>query len=450
MSTDTHTDSILARLMALHPKSIDLSLERLERLLVALDHPEQKLPPVVHVAGTNGKGSTCAFLRAFAEAAGLRCHVYTSPHLVRFNERIRLAGQLIEDAELAAVLEECETANAGQPITFFEITTAAAFLVFSRHPADLVILETGLGGRLDATNVIEKPRLTCITPVSMDHQHFLGDTIEDITAEKAGILKPGVPCVVAAQGTRAGEKVLRKAAKEVGAPLTWEGKDWFARSAGGRRSQAESGFLYKGGATSPQGETERAFPSPALEGRHQMRNAALAIACAEALARGDGPNFDISDAAIKMGLKAVEWPGRLQRLSSGPLAGQLGEGWELWLDGGHNRGAADAIAQHSRGWRDRGLWLVYGALNQRPPLEFLKPLEGKVRGVRTVAIPDQENSLGAEESCEVANQLHMNAAPAESVADAIRAIVDSSSGAGGRILICGSLYLAGHVLVDNG
>lgn len=438
------TDTILARLMALHPKSIDLSLERLQRLLAALDHPERKLPPVVHIAGTNGKGSTTAFLRAFCEAAGLRVHVYTSPHLVTFNERIRLAGQLISDDELSTVLEECEQANGGEPITFFEITTAAAFLAFSRHDADLVILETGLGGRLDATNVIDQPRLTVITPVSMDHQHFLGDTIEDITGEKAGILKSGVSCVVAAQGTRAGEKVLRKQAKEIGASLIWEGKDWFARSAGGRRSQADSGILYKGHGV--QGEVERTFPSPALEGRHQMRNAALAIACAEALA----PDFDIPDAAIKMGLKTVEWPGRMQLLTSGPLSDMLSDQWELWLDGGHNRAAAEMIAQHSRGWRGQDLWLVYGALNQRPPLEFLKPLEGKVRGVRCVAIPEQDNSLSAEEGCDVANQLNMNPQTASSVEDAVCSIVQDAQAVGGRILICGSLYLAGYVLRDNG
>jgi len=444
-----NTETILTRLLALHPKLIDLSLERLERLLEALGHPERKLPPVVHLAGTNGKGSTAAFLRAFVEAAGYRAHVYTSPHLVDFNERIRLAGQLIGDDELGAVLEECEQANAGQPITFFEITTAAAFLAFSRHDADLVILETGLGGRLDATNVIEQPRLTCITPVSLDHQQYLGDTIEKIMAEKAGILKVDVPCVVAAQSTRAADKVLKKKATEIGAPLIWEGKNWFARSAGGRRSQADSGMLYKGhgGPESVHGEVERTFPTPALQGRHQMRNAALAMACAEALA----PDFDIPDAAIKMGLKTVSWPGRMQRLTSGPLAAKLTEGWELWLDGGHNRAASEMIAQHTRQWRGQDLWLVFGALNQRPPLDFLKPLEGKARGIRCVTIPDQENALSAEDGAGAARQLNMNAQTADSVEDAIGSIMDACHGAeSARILICGSLYLAGHVLKNNG
>jgi len=441
------TDAILTRLLALHPKSIDLSLDRLERLLEALGHPERNLPPVVHIAGTNGKGSSAAFLRAFAEAAGYRAHVYTSPHLVKFNERIRIAGQLIDDDTLSAVLEECEQANAGQPITFFEITTAAAFLAFSRTPADLVILETGLGGRLDATNVIDKPRLTCITPVSLDHQHYLGDTVEKIMAEKAGILRADVPCIVAAQSTRAAEKTLKKKAKEIGAQLIWEGDDWFARPAGGRRAQAagDAGMLYKGHGV--QGELERQFPMPGLEGRHQVRNAALAMACAEALA----PDFDIPDTAIKLGLKTVEWPGRMQRLTTGPLAAQLVDGWELWLDGGHNRAAADMIAQHTRQWRGEDLWVVFGALNQRPPLDFLKPLEGKVRGMRCLTIPGQENALPAEEAAVTARHLNMDVETVDSVSDAISSIMNKvQDGPSGRILICGSLYLVGHVLSENG
>ncbi|MCW8915114.1 MAG: bifunctional folylpolyglutamate synthase/dihydrofolate synthase [Magnetovibrio sp.] len=443
MSASESTDVILERLMALHPKSIDLSLERLERLLAALDNPERKLPPVVHIAGTNGKGSTAAFLRAFAEAAGLSVHVYTSPHLVKFNERICISGQVISDDELSEILETCEQANDGEPITFFEITTAAAFVAFAKHPADLVILETGLGGRLDATNVIDQPRLNVITPISLDHQHFLGDTIEEIAGEKAGIMKPGVPCVIAAQGTRAAEKALRKHAKEVNAPMIWEGKDWFARSAGGRRSKGDGGILYKGHGVA--GEAERSFPSPALVGRYQVRNAALAIASAEALQ----PDFDISDSAITLGLKSVRWPARMQQLSAGPLVDILPKEWELWLDGGHNRAAAEMIAQHSRTWRGEDLWLVFGALNQRPPLEFLKPLEGKVRAAYTVTIPNEPNSLSAQEGAEAANQLNMNARPVASVAEAVESIVEVAERPG-RILICGSLYLAGQVLRDNG
>ncbi|MBL4615380.1 MAG: bifunctional folylpolyglutamate synthase/dihydrofolate synthase, partial [Magnetovibrio sp.] len=359
-------------------------------------------------------------------------------------ERILLDSRPVDDRTLIEAFARCEAANFGEPITFFEITTAAAFLAFSRHDADLVILETGLGGRLDATNVIDAPRLTCITPVSLDHQHFLGDTIEEIAAEKAGIFKPGVPCVIAAQSTKAAQKVLRKHGKDIGAPQIWEGKEWFSRSAGGRRSQADSGMLYAG--HGEQGDVERKFPSPALEGRHQMRNAALAMACAEALA----PDFKISDAAIELGLKTVSWPGRMQRLSGGPLSDLMPQGWELWLDGGHNRAAAEMLAQHTRGWRGEDLWLVFGALNQRPALDFLKPLEGKVRGVRCITIPDQKNALSADEGTQVANQLNMNAHPTETMAQPISSIIqEAPDGTRARILICGSLYLAGHVLQDN-
>jgi len=431
------TDDILQRLLTLHPKTIDLSLGRVERLLVQLGHPERKLPPVVHVAGTNGKGSTVAFLRAFAEAAGLCTHVYTSPHLVRFNERIRVAGNLIADDALNALLEECERVNGGEEITFFEITTAAAFLAFSRTPADLLILETGLGGRLDATNVLERPKLTCITPVSLDHQHFLGDDVADILREKAGILRGGVTCVAARQGSRTLEKALAAAARETGAPLLSEGRNWFARVTGAR-SDAPA-MVYKGL------RGERAFPMPGLPGRHQVRNAALAIACAEALE----PDLAIPDAAVAHGLGAVAWPGRLQRLTEGPLADALGGGWELWLDGGHNRAAAEMLVQHARGWRDRGLWMVFGALNQRDPVEFLKPFEGRLAGFRGVAIPGQENSLSADEAAGAARVLRMDAEAAASVEDAVRAIAAQADAQGGRILICGSLYLAGNVLKNN-
>lgn len=431
------TDAILARLLTLHPKVIDLSLERIERLLAKLGHPERRLPPVVHVAGTNGKGSTVAFLRAFAEAAGLKAHVYTSPHLVKFNERIRVAGTLIGDENLNALLEECERVNAGEPITFFEITTAAAFLAFARTPADIVILETGLGGRLDATNVIDKPLLTCITPVSLDHQHYLGDTVEKIMGEKAGILRPGVTCVAAQQSTRKLEKVLGDAAKDRGAPLLSEGALWFSRVAGARQGAAK--MVYKG----LRGERE--FPMPKLQGRHQMRNASLAIACAEALS----PTVEIPDAAIALGLTAVEWPARLQRLSQGPLVDALGADWELWLDGGHNANAAEALVQHGRTWRDKPLWMVFGALNSRDPLEFLKPFEGRLAGFHGVAIPGEDNSLSAEQVTAAAHALRLNAHTAASVQDAVKAIV-SAGGDGGRILICGSLYLAGTVLRDNG
>ena len=429
-------EEILGRLLTLHPKLIDLTLERIQRLLAALGNPEKKLPPVVHIAGTNGKGSTAAFLRAFLEAAGYRVHVYTSPHLVNFNERICIAGKTISDDELASVLEECEHANAGQPITFFEITTAAAFLAFSKHPADIVILETGLGGRLDATNLIDKPRLTCITQVAMDHQHFLGDTIEDIMGEKAGILKKDVTCIAANQPSRKGVLTLKKAGEEKSAPILWEGRDWFMRA-------KADGLLFT--ETSGDDKIEISLPLPALVGRHQVQNAALAVAMARQLA----PDFDVSPSAIALGLKSVQWPARLQHLKQGPLVEKLPGGWELWLDGGHNKAAAEAISRHTRDWRDKPLWMVFGALDTRPPLEFLKPFEARVMGLRAVSVPGQENSLNPETSVDIAKQLNMDAGASPDVSSAIENIIKSDGGADGRILICGSLYLAGHVLAKN-
>ena len=433
-------EEILARLLTLHPKLIDLTLERIQRLLAALGNPEKKLPPVVHIAGTNGKGSTTAFLRAFLEAAGYRVHVYTSPHLVSFNERICLGGKIISNDELANVLEECERANAGQPITFFEITTAAAFLAFSRHPADIVLLETGLGGRLDATNLVDNPRLTCITQVAMDHQHFLGDTIEDIMGEKAGILKKGVTCIAANQPSRKGVLTLKKAGEEKGAPILWEGRDWFMRL-------KPDGLLFIETPNDNKGDnkTEISLPLPALAGRHQVQNAALAVA----LARGLAPDFDLPPSAIALGLKSVKWPGRLQRLSHGPLVKKLKPGWEIWLDGGHNKAAAEAISRHTRTWRDKPLWLVFGALDTRNPLEFLKPFEARIKGLRTLNIPGEKNSLNPETSAEVGKQLNMDAGVSSDVGSAIDEIIKSDGGADGRILVCGSLYLAGQVLTEN-
>jgi len=381
-------------------------LDRIERLLGALGNPHHKLPPVVHVAGTNGKGSTVAFLRAIVEAAGYTAHVYTSPHLVTFNERIRVAGQLISDQALDDILQDCEEANQGLPITFFEITTAAAFLAFSRTPADIVILETGLGGRLDATNVIHQPRLTCITPVSLDHQHFLGEDLAAIMGEKAGILKPGVPCIAAKQSVQVLTDVLTNKAKTIRSPLHFINDQ---------------------------------IPSPRLPGRHQEHNAALAVACAKALT----PDFIIPKLALEQGIRTVEWPGRLHHITSGPLADILQEGWELWLDGGHNRDAARAVAEHMEGWIDQDIWMVFGGLNQRDPVEFLAPFQHKLAGLRAVTIPGEANALNAEQGKQAAQALGIPAQTADSVITAINNIMTPK---GGRILICGSLYLVGHVL----
>lgn len=381
------------------------------------------------MAGTNGKGSVIAFLKAILQAAGYRCHVFTSPHLIRFNERICVAGRDIEDGVLTAILEECERINAGRPITFFEITTVAAFLAFARTPADIVLLETGLGGRLDATNMIPKPALTAITPVSLDHQNFLGDTIEQIAAEKAGIMKPGVPCYCAAQSRKAA-RVLTKKAAEVGAPLVVEGKGWFVMGRGDR-------LLFTAG------DARLDLSAPALAGKHQLGNAGLALACARAL-----PGFAVSEDAMTKGLREAHWPARLQRLTKGPLPDLLPEGWELWLDGGHNPAAAKALANHSRRWRDKPLNLVFGMMAGKDPVGFLKPLESVVARLRGVDVPDEPGGLPADKAALAAEYLAIEAAPAPSVAAAVADLVEKTEKPA-RILICGSLYLAGHVLRDN-
>lgn len=432
-------DAVLERLAQLHPKVIDLSLDRVLGLLDKLGHPQNRLAPVVHVAGTNGKGSTVAFLRAFAEAAGLRVHVYTSPHLVRFAERIRVAGRLMDDAALLALLEEIEQVNAGAPITFFEITTAAAFLAFSRIPADLVILETGLGGRLDATNVVERPALTVITPIAMDHESFLGGRIEAIAAEKAGIMKRAVACVVADQGRKVA-KVLEARSLELGVPLIKEGKDFFVRAT------PEGGTLYKG-----VGQ-ELTLPAPGLAGAFQMRNAALALAALERLGRGEKPPVlpEILPAALAIGMRDVRWPARLQRLTQGPLVDILPEGWELFLDGGHNPHAAEAIARHARSWRDKPLLGIFGILANKDVDGYLHHMATRFHSLRTVAIPGEPSTLSAEDAAAAARRhFCMDAGPATGIEAALRQLVAGHPGPA-RVLICGSLYLAGTVLAENG
>jgi dihydrofolate synthase/folylpolyglutamate synthase len=420
----------LARLTGLHPKIIDLSLGRIERLLARLDHPERRLPPVIHVAGTNGKGSSVAFLRAILEAAGHRVHAYTSPHLVRFHERIRLGGTLIPEALLGDLLEECEAANDGAPITFFEITTAAAFLAFARQPADALLLEVGLGGRLDATNLVERPALSAITPVDYDHQGFLGDSLTAIAGEKAGILKPAVAAVIGRQSEEALDALRRRAAR-VGAPLLVHGQDWLAFEQHGRLVYQDEGGLMD-------------LPLPRLAGRHQIDNAGLAIACLRAL-----PQFGIGEQAVEAGLGAVRWPARLQRLRRGPLVAGLGPDAELWLDGGHNPAAGRALAQAMADMEERApmpLHLVVGMLNTKDPHGFLAPFAGLARDVRTVTIPGEANALPAEVLAAAAQQAGL---PAEPVAD-LDAALGPESRAATRVLICGSLYLAGKVLAENG
>ena len=420
------SDAILARLLDLHPKSIDLSLGRLTRLLDALGNPEHAMPPVIHVAGTNGKGSVVAYLDAMLRAAGYRVNSYVSPHLVRFAERIRLDGVPIAEDSLRASLAHCEAVNDGAPITFFEITTAAAFHAFERDPSDVLLLEVGLGGRLDATNVIARPALTVITPVSIDHTHYLGETLPLIAAEKAGILKQGVTGVIGRQEAEA-DSVIEQVAGGVGAPLARLGREWsFERDDSHLIVQDESGA--------------GRYPLPGLAGGHQVENAALAAVCARLL-----PGFDVGDDAIAQGLREARWPGRLQRISWTGLA----EGWDLWIDGGHNEAAARALARVAEGWADRPLDLVVGMLNTRPPDDYLRPLAPFVRRLAAVAIPDQAASRTAEEIDSVARALGIESEAAAGVGAAI-ARLSSGAAPPGRILVCGSLYLIGDVLATAG
>ncbi len=424
------SDPILERLMQLHPKLIDLSLDRVRRLLGKLGAPHLSLPPVVHVAGTNAKGSVIAMMRAALEAAGYRVHVHTSPHLVRFNERIRLAGQLIDDEALSALLEECELENGDSPITFFEITTCAALLAFSRTPADIVLLETGLGGRLDATNAIREAALTVITSISLDHQQYLGDTITAIAAEKAGILKPGVPCVVAEQLPEVRDVIMDKAA-EVGAPLVVENIDWTIR-----RSLEE--FI-----VNSAGEMRHLAP-PCLDGPHQVHNAGVAVAALERL-----EGFTVSDEAIIEGFAKIEWPARLQRIRRGRLRAKLEHEFALWLDGGHNAAAAEAIAFWLSERDPMPLHLVLGMINTKDPGEFLAPLKDHIDSLYTVPIAGEAASWTADDLTARARAVGLDATPAADVAGALGAIGQTEIGPA-RVLIAGSLYLAGKVLAESG
>lgn len=430
----TGSDIVLDRVMRLHPKIIDLGLGRVQTLLDRLGNPERRLPPVVHVAGTNGKGSVIAYLRAMLEHARYRVHVYTSPHLVRFHERIRLAGELIGEQELIELIEECERANRGEQITFFEITTAAAFLAFTRVPADILLLETGLGGRSDATNVVAAPLATVLTPISMDHMQFLGDTLGKIAFEKAGIIKRGRPAIVGVQPPEAAA-VFAKSAAELDAPLFRHGAEWDF-------SIESSGFTYRdaGG--------ELTLPRPGLAGRHQFANAATAVAVARKL---DG--FEIPLAHIGAGLLGAEWPARMQRLSRGPLPAMLPPGWELWLDGGHNADAGQIIADMIADWRrsdPKPVSLIFGMLNTKDPLAFLRHLAPVAEDLSAVAIPGDHASLSVAEMVEFAGRAGLPAQGFDSTGAALMAVIARHGPEPRRVLICGSLYLAGTVLAENG
>jgi len=432
----TAVDAILARLLALHPKRIDLSLDRVERLLAALDHPEQKLPPLIHVAGTNGKGSTIAFMRAILEAAGKRVHVYTSPNLVHLNERFRIAreggGKFVDDAALAEALAECEARNGDAPITVFEIETAAAFLLFSRHPADILLLEVGLGGRLDATNVVERPLSSVITPVSVDHRDFLGDTIEQIAAEKAGILKRGVPAVIASQ-VREALAVIERQAGRMRAPLSIAGENWTATEERGRLVYQDNDGLLD-------------LPAPKLYGRHQFENAGTAIAALRAA------GLKLPVAAFEAGMVQVEWPARMQRLAHGRLAALLPPESELWLDGGHNADGGRAVADALADLEDRvsrPLVLVVGMLSTKDSEGFLRNFSGLAR--RVIAVPiHQDKAVPAEALAAIAQSIGIPAIARDNVESALTVAGKLDLHPAPRVLITGSLYLAGEVLAANG
>jgi dihydrofolate synthase/folylpolyglutamate synthase len=429
-------DAMLARLLALHPKRIDLSLDRIERLLAALDHPERHLPPVIHVAGTNGKGSTVAFMRAILEAAGKRVHVYTSPNLVRLNERFRIGrdggGKFVGDAELGDVLAECEAKNAGVPITVFEMETAAAFVLFARHAADLVLLEVGLGGRLDATNVVERPLASVITRLSLDHRDFLGDTLVGIAAEKAGILKKNVPAVVTGQAREALAVIERQAAR-LHAPLSIAGEHWTATEERGR-------LVYQ------DGDGLLDLPPPKLYGRHQFENAGAAIAALRV------SGLKLPGSAFEAGMTRVDWPARMQRLSHGRLAGLAPPDSELWLDGGHNADGGQAIAAALADLEERvprPLVLIVGMLSTKDCAGFLKNFSGLAR--RVIAVPmHQDKAVPAAALADVAESVGIPALTRDDLESAIDAAGKLDLHPAPRILITGSLYLAGEVLALNG
>ena len=421
----TGSDAILERMMALHPKVIDLTLDRVWRLLEALGNPQQDLPPVIHIAGTNGKGSTQAMIRAGLEAAGHRVHAYTSPHLARFHERIRLAGDLISEPDLTAYLDECYAANGGADITYFEITTCAAILAFARTPADYTVLEVGLGGRLDATNVIDAPVLTAITPVSMDHEAFLGDTLAKIAGEKAGIIKRGVPVIVGPQEDE-GLDVIEAQAQRLGALVLAYGQHWHASpERDGMIYQDESGLLD--------------LPRPVLPGDHQIQNAGIALAALR--------HLGCDDAGCEAAVTKAQWPARMQRLRTGPLADRAGTA-ELWLDGGHNPAAGNALAGILRSLPRRPTHLICGMLNTKDARGYLRPLAAEVDGLVALSIPGEKNTLPAEETAKAARAVGMTATEAADVTAALDSILARTPEA--RVLICGSLYLAGAVLRENG
>jgi dihydrofolate synthase / folylpolyglutamate synthase len=436
----TAADRAIDHLMALHPKGFDLSLDRITRLLARLGNPETRLPPVIHITGTNGKGSACAFSRALLEASGLRVHVHTSPHLVNWHERYRLGapggGKLVADEALAETVVRVAKANRGEKITVFEILTAATFLLFSEHPADAAIIEVGLGGRHDATNVIASPAVSVIMPISIDHEAYLGDRVELIAAEKAGIIKPGRPVVIGAQVSDAAQDVLLEAAGRLDAPATVYGQNFLAYEENGRMIyQDEQGLMD--------------LSPPRLLGRHQFANAAAAIAAVKAA------GFEVLQRTADRALTSVDWPGRMQRLTQGALVELAPRGAEIWLDGGHNPGAGAVIAEALTEQDERvprPLFLISGMLNTKDQTGYFRAFKGVARHVFTVPVKSSESGVPNTELALRAADAGIAAGPVASVANALMLLRDAwnESETPPRILICGSLYLAGEVLAENG
>ncbi len=433
------SDVLMERFLALHPKLIDLSLGRLTRLLDALGNPQLRLPPVIHVAGTNGKGSTIAFMRSILESAGLSVHVYTSPHLVRFHERIRLAspsgGALVGEERLVEAFERCERANAGQAITVFEMTTAAAFVLFSEHPADVLLLEVGLGGEFDATNVISPPLVSVITPVSMDHSEYLGDSLAKIAMAKAGILKRNVPAVMAKQEHPEAEKIIEQKAARLGIPLIASGQHFHSYEENGRLIfQDEDGLMD--------------LPLPMLPGRHQHDNAGTAIAALRAAGFGTLPA-----SAYEHGIANAIWPARLQRLTTGTLTTLIPADSELWLDGGHNPDGGNVLAAAMAEFGQhipRPLVMIVGMLGTKDSAAFLMSFAGLATELIAVPIPSQKVARSREEVASLARSAGIHADVSEGFEEALRNLKSRSWPLAPRILITGSLYLAGEVLAANG
>ncbi len=438
--TEDRTERAIAHLMGLHPKGFDLSLDRIGRLMDRLDNPHLHLPPVIHIAGTNGKGSASAFCRALLEEAGLACHVHTSPHLVRWHERFRLGGRggsrLVDDDTLADALDRVADANRGEHITVFELLTATMFVLFAEHPADVAVIEVGLGGRFDATNIIQRPATSLIMPIALDHTAWLGDKVELVAAEKAGIIKPGCPVVIGAQMQDAARDVLVETADRLECPTSVYGQDFVAFPDQGR-------FVYQ------DGDVLFDLAMPRLLGRHQLANAAAAIAAVRSA------GFDIGHGAADRAMQSVQWPARMQRLSRGALVDLAPANSEIWLDGGHNPAAGQAIAEELAARNeidDRPVFMIAGMIDTKDQTNFFRQFAGLVKRVFTVPVPQTEASVPNDELAVKANEAGLPAEPIHSVANALRLLADNQEADDlpPRILICGSLYLAGAVLKENG